>query len=275
MYGVLVEETKRIHHFNADANSFGGALEHPLRKIVPSQAGVSLPTTGGVVSNRSERFCFEEIATLGASYTHASGGVSPKNGAWTTLVTSVVEDLNILNVVTADRIVAQISLEHPLVGYEPKVTFVGSNFVNLRIGGFPINPVINLGILTPGDEYPKTPWTRHEGFLKSVREQHRQREIGGAMPKLASERYGYVESKKGIEERGHIVCSLVDRLEGTIPGKSFGHIVEIAEYGKFFFGELLVQHGSFRLTMLRAELGCGIHGMLSGPTSGGGGGTYP
>jgi hypothetical protein len=270
-----MEQTNRVHYFHADGNAFGGSLEHPMRRIVPSQAGVSLPATGGYISNRSECYRFEEIASIGGAFTQASGGVNQKNGAWTTLVTSVVEDLNILNVVTADRIVAQVSLEHPLQGYEPKVTFVGSNFINLRIGGFAVNPVINLGILTPEDEYPKTPWTRQRNFLKSVREQHSQRGMYGEVPKWAIDRYAWVESDDGIEERGHVLCSLVDRLEGTIPGKTFGHVVEIPEYGKFFFGELFVQRGFFRLTMLRAELGSATTARMSGPTAGGGGETAP
>lgn len=268
-----MEETSRVHYFHADGNAFGGLLEHPMHKIVPSQAGVSLPTSGGYVSNRSDAFRIDEIASFGSAFTQASGGNSLKNGAWTTMVTAVVEDLNILNVVTADRIVAQVSLEHPLIGYEPKVTFVGSNYTNLRIGGFPVEPVINMEILEPKDEYPDKPWTREPSFLKSVREQHKQR--GKSTPKWAADRYAWIETDQGVTERGHVVCSLVDKLEGKIPGKSFGHVVEIPEFGKFFFGELLVRQGYFQLIMLRAELGCGTHGRLSGPSGGGGGATAP
>lgn len=265
----------RIHHYHASANTFGGAIERPVQKVVPVQTSLSLPSAGGYLSGRSGAFQFEEIASLGATYAHVAGGVSHKNGAWTTLVTAVVENLNILEVVTADRIVAQISLEHPLVGYEPKVTFVGSNFINLRIGGFPVEPILNLGILTPGDDYPKTPWIRHEGFLKSVREQHRIRAKSAGAPKWLADRYGWVDSDKGIEERGHVVCSLVDRLEGTIPGKSHGHAVEIPEFGKFFFGELSIQQGHYKLNMLRAELGCATQGLMSAASASGNGDSQP
>lgn len=270
-----MEETARIHYYHADASSLGGALEHPVHKIVPSQAAVSLPATGGFTSARSGAFNFEEIASCEAAFTHASGGINKKNGAWTTLVTSAVEDLNILEIVTADRVVAQISVEHPRVGYDPKVTFVGSQFVNLRIAGVLVEPVMNFRLLTPHEDYPGCPSLRHEGFLKSVREQHRQRSEGAKPPKWALDRYGWVDSDKGIQERGHVVCSLVDSLKGEFPGHSFGHVVEIPEFGKFLFGEVIVHHGTYQLTMVRAELGCAVHGSIGIATARGNGSTYP
>jgi hypothetical protein len=271
----MLEQTTRVHYYHADASSMGGALVHPVHKIVPSQAAVSLPATGGFTSARSGAFNFEEIASCEAAFTHASGGVSAKNGAWTTLVTSAVEELNILEVVTADRVVAQISVEHPREGHGPKVTFVGSQFINLRIGGVPVEAVINRGLLTPDDDYPGCPWTHHEGFLKRVKEQHRLRSEGKKVPKWADDRYGWIESADGIRERGHVVCSLVDSLKGDIPGRTFGHVVEIAEFGKFFFGEVLVHQASFHLTMIRAELGCAVHGAIGIASAHGNGTTYP
>ncbi|HVJ07010.1 MAG TPA: choice-of-anchor P family protein [Acidisarcina sp.] len=270
-----MEASKRVHYYHADASSFGGVLEHPVKKVVPSQAAVSLPAAGGYTSTRSGAFNFEEIASCGGAFTHASGGMSLKNGAWTTLVTSAVENLNILEVVTADRVVAQISIEHPVEGHDPKVTFVGSHFQNLRIGGVPVEPAMNLGLLTPETGYPGCPWTRHEGFLKRVRDQHHQRTKGKKVPAWAVERYAWVESQQGIEERGHVVCSLVDSLKGEIPGKTFGHVVEIEEFGRFFFGEVVVAQGGFQLTMVRAELGCAVHGSLGVASARGNGHTYP
>ncbi len=270
-----MEETNRVHYFHADASSLGGALDHPVHKIVPSQAAVSLPSTGGFTSKRSGSFNFDEIVSCGGTFTHASGGRSLKNGAFTTLVTSAVDKLNILEIVTADRVVGQISIEHPREGHDPKVTFVGSQFINLRIGGVPVEPVMNLGLLTPEEGYPGCPWIRHEGFLQRVREQHRLRHEGKKVPAWAVDRYAWIESPKGIEERGHVVCSIVDSLKGEIPGKSFGHVVEIEEFGKFFFGEVIVSHGAFQLTMVRAELGCAVHGSIGVASARGNGNTIP
>ena len=55
-----------------------------------------------------------------------------------------MEGINLLEVVTADKIVAQISTKHPKIGNVPSVSFVGSQFVNLRINGELIVPVLDL-----------------------------------------------------------------------------------------------------------------------------------
>jgi hypothetical protein len=271
-----MEQTTRVHYFHADASSFGGALDHPIQKIVPSQAEISLPATGGFTSRRGEPFSFEEIVSCEATFTRASGGKSHKNGAWTTSVTSAVDKLNILEVVTADRVVAQVSVEHPLEGHEPKVTFVGSQFINLRIGGVLVDAVLNKSLLVPGNgEYPGCPWTKHRDFVKDVRAQHASRMKAPKVPKWAEDRYAWVTNDKGIEERGHVVCSLVDSLIGDIPGRTFGHVVEIGEFGKFFFGEVIFSQGTFQLTMVRAELGCAVSGTFSAASARANGRTFP
>jgi len=56
-----------------------------------------------------------------------------------TLSTSVIEGLNVFEVITADRMVAQVSTEHALAsGHVPKVTFLGTRFENLRVAGYPV-----------------------------------------------------------------------------------------------------------------------------------------
>ena len=76
-----------------------------------------------------------------AAHTQVAGNRETKPGhdGYTTLVTSVVEGLNILDVVTADLVVAQISTDHPLVGYVPSITFLGTRFENLRIAGHKVD----------------------------------------------------------------------------------------------------------------------------------------
>ena len=62
--------------------------------------------------------------------------MKPGHG-WATLTTVVVDDLNVLEVLTADRVVGQIITDYPLEGYVPAVSFLGTRFDNLRIAGHP------------------------------------------------------------------------------------------------------------------------------------------
>jgi hypothetical protein len=266
---------KRTHTFNAEANSLGGSIVQPVKQDIPSQANVSLPTVGGIAFDVKGTFHHQKIVSTGATYSHVVGSVSLKSGGWATLATSVVEDLNILEIVTADRVISRVSLEHPAEGYTPKVTLVGSNYINLRIAGFPVEAVLNFSLLQPPDRYPETTWLENPSFLDAVRQQYRSRAKDSPATKQIEERYGWVETKEGIDQRGYIECSLVDKIVGVFPGTTSGNMVDIPEVGKFFFGELIVDQNSFKLTMVRAELGCPVHGALSAALAAGGGSTAP
>ncbi len=65
------------------------------------------------------------------------------------------------------------------------------------------------------------------------------------------------------EEGQCVLCSLVDGLDGAVPGTSFGHAVEIPDFGRIFLGELLVCPGSVQFSLIRAELGCAVHGHVN------------
>jgi hypothetical protein len=67
----------------------------------------------------------------------------------------------------------------------------------------------------------------------------------------------------------------VDGLDGAVPGTSFGHAVEIPDFGRIFLGELLVCPGSVRLALIRAELGCGVSGGVNASSLMANGGTVP
>jgi hypothetical protein len=197
-----------------------------------------------------------------------------EGGHATTLVTAVVEGLNLLDMVTAERVVSQISTERPPDGHSPSVTFVGSQFFGLRIAGFLVEPTINLNVLVPQYDGPKRPWLKNDKLLKTAREQHTQRISGPhGEPDWLTKRYGWIESDEKIAEHGRVHASLVNGFTGTIPGKTWGHIVEIAGVGRFYFGEVIMYDHIYRLTMVRAEIGSPTGGTVSGGTTGSNGGS--
>ena len=75
-----------------------------------------------------------------------------------------------------------------------------------------------------------------------------------------TDRYGWMDSDRKPGKDGFLLCSLVDGVGGAIPGRSFGHVLEIPDFGRIFLGELLVAPSSFRISMIRAELGCTVQG---------------
>ncbi len=110
----------RTHSYNADAMILDGFLRIPVEKEIKPLGAVSLSEKGGYRSERVEDFHLDEVISYRSAYTQVAGNLDRKPGhGWATLSTVVVEGLNILEVLTADRIVGQIIADYPPVGYVP------------------------------------------------------------------------------------------------------------------------------------------------------------
>ena len=135
------EKQPRRFHYHANAHVLSGHFTRPIHHDIAVQAATSLPTTGGVGSARVENFRFNEHVSFKAGYSHVSGSPKEQKGktVHTTMATAVVEGLNILDVVTADRIVARLSSSYDPDDKESpeesRILIIGSRFENLRIAG--------------------------------------------------------------------------------------------------------------------------------------------
>jgi hypothetical protein len=257
----------RVHLYHADASAIGGRVKLPFEQIVPVQAPLSLSAVGGQAWARSEEFRFQGLISFEAAETQVSGSFNEESGSWSTQVSSVIENLNVSNVVTADRIVAQISTDHPASGYTPKVSFAGTQFVNLRIGGYRVDPIFNLDFCDQGEggQYPKRPCIQNPDFLKTVDDQYYAMRPVNPQKNLTPDwlqRLYPVPQSALAKERGMVLCSLVQRVQGECPWNPFGHIFAVPEFGKIFLGELLLDHDSFHIIMIRLELGCPLQADL-------------
>jgi hypothetical protein len=252
--------TDRVHYFHATADVLKAKFQRPLDQAVPPQAFASLREEGGYLSQRAEKYRLEGILSFRSAYTQVAGNKSPKPGhGWTTLATSVIEDLNVLDVVTADRVVGQVATEHPLEGYVPSVTFLGTRFENLKIGGHHVKPELNLDRCGPkpkGD----APYLEDPAFLNGVAQEYAQISDARELPDWARQKYhrdlldvGHIKQQA---EKAKVECSLVNRVGEVSQGRSFGHVIEVPGFGKISLAELTVDRDSFHLTMIRLDLGC-------------------
>jgi len=279
---------KRVHYFHAYADAFGGRLEQPFEQVLPVLAPSSLPVVGGYASARQENFRIGELISIDRAYTQVSGSVT-RTGSFLTLVTAVIEGVNIDNVFFADRIAMQLSTDHPAEGYFPRVSFVGTEFRHLRLGGCELEPILNLDLCSDGNpwKYPTTSCLYNQRFRLYAQAQSKQLgELSANLPSPGGgffDRFRELHSDEGInsnpriEERGNILCSVVEGIEvkGRCPGTTVGHVIEIPEFGKIFLGELIVDHGSFDLTMIRLDMGCPTAGSSSGGHGGANGTSMP
>jgi len=269
-----MEESLRKPYYFAEATALSGKLLLPLEQEIQPQAFAKLPDEGGYRAQRADKFRVESAISYESAHTQVAGNRETKPGhGYSTLVTSVVEGLNILDVVTADRIVAQISTEHHLDGYVPSVTFLGTRFENLRIGGHEVKLELCLDIFGPKPDND-APYTRSPGFISRVSQQHarvREQESGHESPLTELlERYNFVPesfaNSTGDEE--NVECSLVDKAEGTYPGRTSGHVIHVPHFGTIHLARLRLKHTDFKpgtrvprkthaeLTMVDADMGC-------------------
>jgi hypothetical protein len=258
---MLNKTVQRTYIYNGHGHALSGHITQPFDHQIDVQAGMSLPTTGGIGQSRVENFRFREYVSFTAGYTYVAGSKSSP-GTFTTLVTAVVENLNILDVVTADRVVARLashySLDegkrhkpnrekrHKLDDEEPHITLLGSKIENLKISGCPVH-------LEFEDDL----------FLRLNTFETLKKEFDGnaAFRKMTADPFVTTQPKVPVDPCGVFLCSLVKDMKINCPGvKPVGHALEVPEFGRVYIGEVIAERCKRTVTMLRIQLGCSISG---------------
>lgn len=252
---------QRVHHFHAEATALHANLQHPLNGEIKPQNHLKLHPEGGYLSDHVKDYRVDNVVSFKAAHTHVAGHESPKRDhPWITLTTSSIEQLNVLEVVTADRVVSQIATEHPRPDglHVPKVTFLGTRFENLRVGGYEVKVEFNpkLWYLQPpsGD----LPYIADAGFLKEIHS-------SDSFPNVKGEWQAYVQQlaagggkRPGATAKG----TLVEKLSAG-PFQVSGNKIKVPEFGEIVVAELEVDCDTFHLTMLRLEMGCIAAGTMT------------
>jgi|SRR5579862_1217678 len=263
----------RYHTYHAKADLLEMELREPFQEKVRPQARVQLVGEGEgsfYQFKHAGPFRLEGIISYQSGYTQVAGHKSSKPGhGYATLTSSVLEGVNVLDVLTADRVVAQISTEHPLDGAVPEVSFLGTRFENLRIAGHKIEIDTNLDILGPKPEKDGS-YFDEDSVLGRMAKQYENISTAMGLPDWAKADYPSDSARwKSRDSDGAeaVRCSLVNQVGCDM--KSYGHIIEVPHFGKFHLGELQVRRQpartngefdsyTFRLTMIGMKLGCPV-----------------
>ena len=242
----------RTHYFHADATAIGGYIDRPFVMNIPVQAANSLSPSGGANDASSANFDFQNIISARATRTRVEGHFI--NGLATTRMTAVVDELNVLNRVRADEVVAYIATEHPGEDPDvPRVDFGRTRIRDLRVDDSVLEVQLDLDLLNNGNGhgFPETAPVYQKKFWKKV-------------------------GQSFDEDRGFLQCSLVKKINvtrGKFPGKFVApNVFEIQGFGRVHVAELLLTGDSYELIMLRFELGCPTQGSTtasSGKVNGG------
>lgn len=263
--------TTSQHRYHAEAHILKGNLKLPIDQVIEPQGQSKLCEKGGYLSHHAKDYSLEGAISFKSGYTQVSGKLGSKDGHGpATLATSVVEGLNVFEILTADRVVAQIATEHPLRGHVPEITFLGTRFENLRIAGHPVHLNLHLDALSSkpaGD----APYTKSQSFVDHVRAQYQHLHGHADLPREVKERYKPLpEDLSGLEI---VDFSLVNSANGPYPGKTYGHVLDIPHFGKIYLGVIRLKHQdvvngipqktTLELTMVDVKMGCLAEGFAS------------
>jgi len=263
--------------FLASAAGVGGSFTRPFQEPLPVQAASMLPSVGGYGSSRVEQFRFHDLLSFKAAYTLVMGSEYVKNGKRerATLALGVVEGLNVLDMVTADRVVGRLVSEtvlthdgvaQPAEVQDPTWLPAGSYFENLRIGGRLIEPrphkrLADWATLKAGRqalEPPKlVPSLEPPTLAPSVEAKD------AAGQEKDKKDYTYLSTCEAVaslpaaRQGNPLRCSMFEHDEKDETGD---HHYTIAGFGEVFLGEYVVGTGFRKLTMIRLALGCPAEG---------------
>jgi hypothetical protein len=243
-------EVKQFH-YHANAHVLSGQFHRPIQHLIEVQGATTLSTSGGVSSSHVEKFRFNDYVFFEKGYSHVSGSVKKleNKAIHTTLVTSVVEGLNILDVVTADRIVARLSSSYDASESEPRILLTGSKFENLRVAGCKVDVEFNHDLFHKLDTFDAV----RKDFASNAE-----------FRRIAEDPYQSGNKQKQPEPHGVLLCSLVKEVKTDCPGvQRRGHCLVVPDFGRIYLAELLCEYGEKTLTMLRLELGSPCDGGVS------------
>lgn len=302
---------ERYHIYHAEAHVFSGHIENPIKQPIEPIGRVVLENTRRetLITQSVGPTDIEGLISFRGGHTRVIGGqVKHKtdifghdHAGWVTLSTAVLEGFNVIDILTADRVVAQVSTEHPMVdGHVPRVTFLGTRFENLRIGGYPVEVELDLGMCGDKPEDDRS-YLHDIAFLDRIERQYESVAAAKGLPESLEKKYdakiAYIDDLKRRardsahgDRSGHykLPCSLIKSIGPIpIPGvRTFGNLIFIPNFGTVALAELEVgigpAHGHgfsnseaisssetgnsnyFTLNMLQMTLGCPVKGGGSG-----------
>ena len=260
------KKIRSIYLHDASAVATSGRIVSPFEDLIPAQAALALPVSGGYGSARVDGFRYKEILSFGSAYTEVAGGGGGKDGPFETLAVAAVENLNILDIVTCERMVARIASTHPVDGKEPSISILGSRFERLRVGNYFWDELV-LGVGAIAD---CSTWSKLQNALGNGDTREQLKRL--AMPAPNGDPVALPDEQHMPNVVGFSLCSAAGKSsdEVDVPARIY-----FPEFGTVHLGQLFVYQYTRQLLMLRVDLGCPVKGGIQ--TAGGksGGNPYP
>jgi hypothetical protein len=289
--------SKCSHHhsqyfYQASAYGLAGEIERPSRHTIPTQAATALASSGGRGYTRVDNFHFDGIMSFKSAVAEVGGSFDECHNRHTSYATAVLEGLNILDVVTADRVVSRLAIYSAEIGDkkgEATYDITGSHFVNLKVAGHKIDVKLATHVFHEHDTYSKVTQAHVAGKTDNWL-------LGGKFGQLKDGELAELEDTYhalgGISElvrewkqkgdrsadRGSYLFSAANHLDlkqHTGPDTEllgFGSFILVPKFGVVRLAELQVQRHCRTFTMIRTHMcSTGTGGSDAGGSQGSGG----
>lgn len=269
------------HMYQASAYSVSAEFERPKKHSMAPQASVVLAGHGGHGSSRASAYNADGLISFKNAYSEVGGSFDDCHDLHTTHAWSVVEGLNVADMLTADRVVARMAVYYPIDGTEASYDITGSYFENLRIAGYPVDVKLATHVFHDHDTYSKVAKAHHACKTDEWL-------VGGKLTKLKNNELTELENKYhaliGMSEvvkewkkstrpadRGSYWFSPANNLEWKPSSEilTYGSIICIPKFGVIRLAEMVVHHHSRTLRMFRVQMCSSGHGGADGPNTSG------
>jgi hypothetical protein len=260
--------------YNAHAVALSGHLTLPFQEVIESQAPTALTTSGGFSGQQVENFDHRGrgAITCKSASTHVTGSYSAKDHGYFTVIESKVEKLNLMGIVTVERLVGRLMSRHgaqprdpnrpdapPEPDYaEPSSVPLGTAIEGLRVAGVPIDVTLIVPALCKHCTHTKLR-TDGAGLLGNGTLYGDAKDPHGSIFGSLVESYS-TGGKEITSENAHEYGFALD-----------GKDIVVEHFGRIRLAEVLITPQSRRFAMLHAEFGCATEGMVTAGSGNGNG----
>jgi hypothetical protein len=270
-------DLRRRFIFRGNAAAIGGRIVRPTDVVIDSSTASSLTVAGGRSKSQAGATRFGQWVSFGGATTSAEGLFDDVKQQIESSFRRVAEDaLTMTTVAHADvtslsvgdkpkltikRLHAALTSKSPAASGEPAIA-VGNETVieGVVIGGFGLVVTLAVPLFQRFD-------TRSKLLTAADDPQFVQKSGGHLLMKPAGRGKAAPPPSRLLQSYGTTYATIVRSIKWAgdpYPGATIEqHAVTVPDFGKIFFGELLITDQSRRLTMLRLELGSPIGGFLA------------
>jgi len=265
----LPNRSPRLFRFKASALAATGRIRSPLDEVIDIHAASVLGSLGGFASARAVDFRHREFLSFASASTEVIGTetrIAEDHVVAETLARATIEGLNIMQMITADRVVANIASHVDSRGNgEPEVRLLGSRFEKLRIAGIPVEIDLATDLLDGAPRQSDLRGKWHSSGLGDIFAGSTLRDcLRDAPPHVTRLFRRQAGDETVMPER--LGVTRMSAVRNIIPEseelKCFGHVIHVPGFGTIRLAELEISYSTRALTMIEVDLGCPVQGDL-------------